>query len=190
MRVRNRLLVGTYDGVLVEINPARGQPGKRYVAPGEIVVPPSFFLAKPSPDELAAEAEVIERDADADVEDEDPLSELDPEIFGPEELDGAEALDIATREELSADDETADDAATTLELPAEPAEPAEPEWFERSRIAMALRSGEVLLLGHKVAQPAPTGAEETEQLEGEGDDDAEGAAPRGRPPTSDGSVPF
>ena len=194
MRVRNRLLVGTYDGVLVEINPAKGQPGKRYVAPGEIVVPPSFFLAKPSPDELAAEAEVIERDADANIEDEDPSSELDPEIFGPEELDGAEALDIAAREELSGDDETADDAATTLELPAEPAEPdepAEPKWFERSRIAMALRSGEVLLLGHKVAEPAPIGAEETEQLEGEGDDDDdEGAAPRGRPPTSDGSVPF
>jgi len=166
--------------VLVEINPAGGQPGKRYVAPGEIVVPPSFFLAKPSPDELAEEAE-----ADADGEDDDPLTELDPEIFGPEELDGAEeALDIAAREELSSDDDTPDASTTTDELPSEPA------WFERSRIAMALRSGEVLLLGPKVAQPASAGPEDAEKLEGGGGDDAKRAVPRGRPPTSDGSVPF
>ena len=179
MRVRNRLLVGTYDGVLVEIDPARGQPGKRYVAPGEIVFAPSFFLAEPSPDEineLEAEAEAIERDADADLEDDDPMTELDPEIFGPEELDA--------RRELSADDATPDASTETLELPSEPA------WFERSRIAMALRSGEVLLLGHQVAQPASIGTEDTEGLDGEEDDDAKGAAPRGRPPTSERSVPF
>ncbi|GMR23450.1 MAG: hypothetical protein BMS9Abin37_1880 [Acidobacteriota bacterium] len=193
IRVGNRLLVGTYDGVLVEINPARGQPGKQYLAPGEIVVPPSFFLAKPSPDELAAEAEVLERDADADLEDEDASIALDPEIFGPEEVDRAVALDIAGRdiagrEELSADDEAADQD--------EPDKPEEPAWFERSRIAMALRSGEVLLLRHKVAQPAPTDtgeaedAEDAEELGDEGNDAPEKPARPGRPPTSGATVPF
>ena len=197
MRIRNRLLVGTYDGVLVEINPARGQPGKRYVAPGEIVVPPSFFLAKPSPDELIKEAEAeAEAAAEAEAEaDDNPLTELDPEIFGPEELDGAdEALDIAAREELSSDDDAPDASTTTDELPSEPA------WFERSRIAMALRSGEVLLLGHKVARPASPEAEDDEDDEDaeepgdEGNDDPEKPTRRGRPPTSGGSswgsVPF
>lgn len=182
MRVSNRLIVGTFDGVLVEINPARGQPGKRYVAPGEIVVPPSFFLAQPSPEELAAEAELIESDADAELEDEDPLTALDPEIFGPEELDGAEALEIGAGEELSADD--------VLSAQGEPDEPA---WFERSRIAMALRSGEVLLLGHQVAQPASTEAAEPENVEDadeigdEGNEDPEKPV-RGRPPTSGGTT--
>ena len=180
MRVRNRLLVGTYDGVLVEINPARGQPGKRYVAPGEIVFPPSFFVAKPSPDDLD---ELDELDADADLEDDDPLTALDPEIFGPEELEGAEeALDITAREELSADDDMPNASTTADELPSEPA------WFERSRTAMALRSGEVLLLGHKVAQPAPASTsvsgEDAEELEDDGKDDAPEPTRRSRPPTS------
>lgn len=187
MRVRNRLLVGTYDGVLVEINPARGKPGKQYVAPGEIVVPPSFFLAKPSPEELASEAEVIETESDADLDDEDPLTTLDPEIFGPEELDGAEALEIT-----ASDDELLTDDASRVED--EPEAPDDPAWFERSRIAMALRSGEVLLLGHQVAQPATTNApdaeepEDSEELGGEGREGQEKPARGGRRPPS-GSVP-
>ena len=188
MRVGNRLLVGTFDGVLVEIDPARGRPGKRYVAPGEIVVPPSFFLAEPSPEELAAEAEVIESDADADLEDEDPLAELDPDIFGPEELDGPVVLDITAGEELSADD-----AVPVPGEPPEPDEPQDPAWFERSRIAMALRSGEVLLLGHKVPQPASTDAgesEDAEEIGEEGNEDPENPTRRGRPPTSGRPVPF
>jgi len=150
MRVRNRLIVGTYDGVLIEIDPSRGQPGKRYVAPGELVVAPSFFLARPSAEELLHEGDAIELDPEAgedgaspDDEEEDPLTKLDPEIFGPEELLSATATGAPAL--LETDDTPVD--------PFDAPPPAEPAWFERSRIAMALRSGEVLLLAHEVVRP-------------------------------------
>ena len=178
IRVGNRLIVGTYDGVLIEIDPTRGQPGKRYVAPGELVFAPSFFLARPSAEDLLAEAETVDVEpaSSFDYEEEDPLTKLDPDIFGPEEPGTAEPTELEPLETESLAEAA---PATPLELPADPA------WFERSRIAMALRSGEVLLLAHHVPEPvAPIGTESDGLLpaDGEGGIGPDGATPR-RPPT-------
>lgn len=162
MRVRNRLVVATYDGILVEINPGRGQVGERYRAPGEILEPPSFFLAQPSPnelDELLTEAP-SDPTADSEEDGETDGDGLDPDIFGPEELDGAPAPPPGPPAEApttptTPTTETEDVESSDLEAPTALELPDEPAWFERSRIAMALRSGEVLLLAHQPPQPEP-----------------------------------
>jgi outer membrane protein assembly factor BamB len=180
MRVRERLLVATFDGILIEINPQRGQPGKRYTAPSEIVFAPSFFLATPSPEERAAETQQeVSRDTDEpaspfEAEDGDGL---DPAIFGPAELT-VEPADADTSVEVS--------TVPELEAP-EDAAPEEPAWFERSRIAMALRSGEVLLLSHNASQPTPAN---DRSRDGEPLGDVEDPASKGEGPPSGSDVPF
>ncbi|MGH9322166.1 MAG: PQQ-binding-like beta-propeller repeat protein [Vicinamibacteria bacterium] len=86
-----RLVVATYDGVLVEVDPERGVPVRGFTAPGELASPPAFLVAAPG-----------------------PAPELGP--------DGA---------------------------------PLGPQWYELHRIALALRTGEVLLLGHQPTPPEP-----------------------------------
>jgi outer membrane protein assembly factor BamB len=87
VRFGRRLLVATYDGALVEVDPDKGAVSKTYDAPGEIASPPSFLPALPS---------------------------------------------------------------------------AGAEWYKAHRIALALRTGEVLLLGHQ-----PDAEEEEDEDSGE-----------------------
>jgi outer membrane protein assembly factor BamB len=94
VRFGRRLVVATYDGAIVEVDPEKGDVAKTYEAPGELASPPAFLAAPPS---------------------------------------------LGT------------------------------EWWSSHRIALALRSGEVLLLGHRPGQ------EEEEEKEGE-------TAPERRPP--------
>ena len=92
VRIGLRLLVATYDGVIVEVDPERGAVAKTYEAPGELVSPPAFLVGLPS---------------------------------------------------------TASTAST-----ASPASPAPgTESYLAHRIALALRTGEVLLLGHRPPVP-------------------------------------
>lgn len=85
VRFGRRLLVATYDGAIVEVDPQKGEVTKTYEAPGELASPPAFLAALPS---MAS-----------------PGS----------------------------------------------------EWYASHRIALALRTGEVLLLGHR---PEAEGEEE------------------------------
>jgi outer membrane protein assembly factor BamB len=96
--VHRRLLVATFDGVLVEVSLDRGALSDRYVAPGELGSAPSFAVALP--------------------EAPDPDGPVSPE-------------------------------ASAIPGPA----PA-PQWYERHRVALPLRTGAVLLLGHKPPEPA------------------------------------
>jgi hypothetical protein len=102
---------------------------------------------------------------------------LDPAIFGPAELT-VEPADADTSVEVS--------TVPELEAP-EDAAPEEPAWFERSRIAMALRSGEVLLLSHNASQPTPAN---DRSRDGEPLGDVEDPASKGEGPPSGSDVPF
>jgi len=86
VRFGKRLVVATYDGAIVEVDPEKGAVAKTYEAPGELASPPAFLVALPSLASLAS-----------------------------------------------------------LASPASPGT----EWYASHRIALALRTGEVLLLGHR-----------------------------------------
>ena len=167
-RVNQRLMIATLDGLLVELNPAGGIIGQRYTAPGEVVHAPSFYLAKPSPEELDAELQAgLAEDEDGDEDDalarvvNDPLAPQDSNFFDrlgmtadePEMVFDEDAADAL------ADGESLEDA---LLDDAEALPPREPMWFERSRIALSLRNGAVLLLQHQV--PGATPPEATGEL--------------------------
>ncbi len=141
VRLYQRFIVATQDGMLIEIDPTRGHLGKSHVVSGEIPDSPVFHIV-PAP----------------------PIAVL------PEEPESLPA------EALLADPELADEGSE---------EPEEPKWYELSRIAVALRSGQVLLLRHQ--PPEPPKPEEV--LDAEGSEGLmpgqTGAAPPGAPP-----VPF
>lgn len=88
-RFGRRLLVATYDGALVEIDPQKGAVSETYEAPGELASAPTFLSVLPS--------------------------------RGSRNPDGDEAP---------------------------PASPGAP-WYLGHRVALPLRTGEVLLLGHR-----------------------------------------
>jgi len=165
-RIGARLLLATFDGMLVEINPNRGQLAKSYQAPGEIVHAPAFFLAEPSEEELLMAGPALADDLD---DDEDLEADLDPDIFGPAEMLTFVDADAPSEDPDAADDldeaEDGDDAAAAAEEIL--AAPREPLWFERSRVAVALRNGQVLLLQHAVALPTVP----TTELDGETSDE-------------------
>jgi hypothetical protein len=94
VRFGQRLVVATYDGAIVEVDPQKGAVVKTYEAPGELAAPPAFLAALPS---------------------------------------------------------KASSAFTASAAPSASPEPAEPEWYLTHRVALALRTGEVLLLGHRPA---------------------------------------
>jgi outer membrane protein assembly factor BamB len=48
-RFGQRLVVATYDGAIVEVDPQKGAVAKSYQAPGELAAPPAFLAAMPSP---------------------------------------------------------------------------------------------------------------------------------------------
>jgi outer membrane protein assembly factor BamB len=113
IRVHRRLLVFTFDGVIVEVDPEKGQIGKSWAAPGEVASAPAVLVAA-----------------------EPPGTETKLGASSPSEATGAE-----------------------------PAPPEAPKWFEGHRIALPLRTGEILLLGYKApeAKPdAPPGSSEAE----------------------------
>ncbi len=87
VRFGRRLVVATYDGAIVEVDPQKGAVAKTYAAPGELGSPPAFLAAVPSPGT---------------------------------------------------------------------------EWYASHRIALALRTGEVLLLGHR---PGEEEEEEKKEIE-------------------------
>ncbi|MGH9391825.1 MAG: PQQ-binding-like beta-propeller repeat protein, partial [Vicinamibacteria bacterium] len=91
VRFGRRLVVATYDGAIVEVDPEKRAVGKTYAAPGELASDPSFL--------------VVPRGAEPEP--------------GP---DGA---------------------------------PPKTAWYYDHRIALALRTGEVLLLGHRPAAEEP-----------------------------------
>jgi len=170
LRVNKRLMVGTFDGSLVEINPQRGNVGKQYTAPGEIVHAPSFYLARPEPGWLAAQEEVQED------EDEAALPEL-------------AALPRLTEEEQPEQEQEREQDGLDADLPETEVTPLrEPLWFERSRIALALRSGEVLLLHHQVPGKTAPG-DKGKKAEPDEEDSETAPGRRGRPP-KDANVPF
>ncbi len=86
VRFGRRLVVATYDGAIVEVDPQKGAVGKVYAAPGELASPPAFLPGLPS---------------------------------------------------------------------------AEGEWYKAHRIALSLRTGEVLLLGHQPGEAEEKEKEET-----------------------------
>lgn len=49
VRFGRRLVVVTYDGAIVEIDPQKAEVGKTYEAPGELAGAPAFLPASPSP---------------------------------------------------------------------------------------------------------------------------------------------
>jgi len=94
VRFGQRLVVVTYDGTVVEVDPEKGAIVKTYAAPGELGSTPAFLPALP---QLAQSVQ------------------LAPSV------------------------------------PADPTASAEiePAWYEAHRIALVLRTGEVVLLGHR-----------------------------------------
>jgi outer membrane protein assembly factor BamB len=48
VRFGERLVVATYDGAVVEVDPQKGNVAKTYDAPGELGAPPAFLAAQPS----------------------------------------------------------------------------------------------------------------------------------------------
>jgi outer membrane protein assembly factor BamB len=129
VRFGRRLVVVTYDGTVVEVDPEKGAIAKTYAAPGELGSAPAFLPALP---QLAQLAEL------------------------------AQSADSA---------DSAPPAQTAGMAPPDPAvavESPEPEWYDTHRIALVLRTGEVLLLGHrpevepeKEPEPPPTPPGET-----------------------------
>ena len=187
-RVNQRLMVATLDGILVELNPAGGNVSQRYVAPGEVVHAPSFYLATPSPQELEAELEANadEANADEDDADEDDADEDDAptrdvnDPLSPPESSFFDRLGITPDEpEIVFDEDAADgDSPEGVLLEEDEAlPPREPMWFERSRIALALRSGEVLLLMHQAPGATPSSTTE-EPLAGDEETPAPTETPR------------
>jgi outer membrane protein assembly factor BamB len=85
IRFGRRLVVATYDGAIVEVDPQKGAVAKTYAAPGELGSPPAFLAVLPS---------------------------------------------------LAPSDSAASSAPGT-------------EWYQAHRIALVLRTGEILLLGHR-----------------------------------------
>jgi outer membrane protein assembly factor BamB len=128
--VNRRLLVATLDGAFVEIALDRGQIGKTYSAPGELATTPAIWIASgsilPEPGEtpVAAPNESLT---------DEPRSA--PPVEVPETRPG-EVKETSRGES----DEIA--GAPTVIPP-----------YERHRIALTLRAGPVLLLGHQ--KPAP-----------------------------------
>ena len=102
VRFGKRLIVATYDGAIVEVDPQKGAVAKTYEAPGELASPPAFLAAVPS-----------------QASPDSPASQDSPDSPGT-------------------------------------------VWYASHRIALALRTGEVLLLGHR-----PGGEEEEEEKEPE-----------------------
>jgi outer membrane protein assembly factor BamB len=49
VRFGRRLVVATYDGAIVEMDPQKGAVAKTYEAPGELAAPPAFLAVLPSP---------------------------------------------------------------------------------------------------------------------------------------------
>lgn len=141
VRLYQRLMVATQDGMLIEIEPTRGHLGKSHVVSGEIPDSPVFHIV-PAPD----------------------IAVL------PEEPESLPA------EALLADPKLTDESSE---------EPEEPKWYELSRIAIALRSGQVLLLRHQ--SPEPPKPEEALDAEG-----GEGLTPdqTGEAPPAASPVPF
>jgi hypothetical protein len=83
VRFGRRLVVATYDGAVVEVDPDKGAIAKAYAAPGELGSPPAFLAALP------------------------------------------------------------------YSAPTVPGASPGTEWYAAHRIALVLRTGEVLLLGHR-----------------------------------------
>jgi len=154
-RVNQRLMIATFDGILVELEPSRGSIGQSYTAPGEVVYAPSFYLATPSPEELAAgDGDTQENEN----EDEDALARDAIDPLSPPELSFFDRLGMTPDEpEMVLDEDAADSESPEDPLldEAKPLPPREPMWFERSRIALALRTGEVLLLQHQAPGATP-----------------------------------
>jgi outer membrane protein assembly factor BamB len=48
VRFGRRLVVATYDGAIVEVDPQKGAVSKTFVAPGELATPPAFRPVLPS----------------------------------------------------------------------------------------------------------------------------------------------
>ena len=161
-RVNERLLVATLDGMLVELDPGSGAITQRYTAPGEVVYAPSFHLAKPSPEELAAELaaqEGVDPDEEEDGDDalvqdaNDPLAPPESNFFDRLGMTPDEP-EIVFDEDAAAGESPEDALLGNADVPV----PREPMWFERSRIALALRTGEVLLLMHQAPGVMPPSA--------------------------------
>jgi outer membrane protein assembly factor BamB len=93
VRFGRRLLVVTYDGAVVEVDPEKGAIATTYAAPGELGAAPAFL---PMPPQLPESPPVA---------------------------------------------------------PTDPSAEAGPAWYEAHRIALVLRTGEVLLLGHRPEIP-------------------------------------
>jgi hypothetical protein len=162
-RLYQRLMVATRDGMLIEIEPTRGHLGKSHIVSGEIPNSPVFHIVPAPP--IAA---ILE----------------EPESFPTEALladtkltdEGSEKPESFPAEALLADTKLTDEGSE---------EPEEPKWYELSRIAIALRSGEVLLFRHLLPElPKPETA-----LDAEG---GEGLAPdqTGEVPPAASPVPF
>ena len=107
IRLYQRFMVATKDGVLIEIDPTRGELKKSHTMSGEILDSPAFHIVPAPPI-----TDVLEEPEGLPAE----LLLLDPDF--PNEYT------------------------------------EEPKWYDLSRIAVALRSGQVLLLQHMPPEPA------------------------------------
>ncbi len=158
-RVNQRLMVATLDGILVELEPSRGSIGQSYTAPGEVVHAPSFYLARPSPEELEAELGAGDGDKqDEEDNEEDALARDANDPLSPPEESFFDRLGMTPDETEIVFDEDAEDGESPEDALLDEAQelpPRELMWFERSRIALALRAGEVLLLQHQAPGVIP-----------------------------------
>ena len=135
IRINNRLLVSTFDGILVEVDPIRGRLIERYVAPGEISEAPQLFIKEMSPEEKEQAASLAsERNETIDPTEPSTTQEIEP--FTPT------AFTLETDQ-----DSTSTNITSSSESDSSPhSEQRVLTWFEQSRIAIRLRSGEVMLL--------------------------------------------
>lgn len=191
LRLNGRLLVATFDGVLLEVHPLTGRLDARYSAPAEIQTAPSFLLAERPEDAPLTPEEVAALKADGkevplqfwQVDESQPATSA-KFTAAAEDADASEpgpASEVSSLPESGevpvAEGRTAGGEAM---LSGADRAPTEPMWYELSRIALPLRTGELLLLKHQ--RPVAPAAPATEGLEPPPGVDGGGLVP-GSPPS-------
>lgn len=186
-RIHTQLIVPTLDGILMEVDIQTGRLGKSHGLGGELASAPAFHVVSapegyfemleemrkaaaekaaaaqaartnrssltPTDDAQETETTAAEAEAATEADATAQTGQLSPPEAPPGEEPGTPTFGSAPEPELEAEAESKPDVPAAPSTP-----PGPPEWFEQSRIAVALRTGEVVLLGHQVAPPAATPA--------------------------------
>ncbi len=165
LRAHRRLLVATQDGILVEVDAQTGRETARMRLPSEVFTEPALFVPPP---QLTVVGELGDASAVLNTEEDSVPETVLATTTAPPRHTTSSVPSSETTATLPIDGVLDPDLAGAPEK-IEEIEDRPLAWFERARVAVPLRTGEVLLLKHD--RPAPV--EPPDSLTGETEDGIE-----------------